>query len=180
MKKLSLFLSLCLLWSGVAALPVRAADSKSRMIAAAMLGDAEAGRAAEGADTPSFDELYLLSKALFAVTGSRTYTEEWRLCIGEVILNRVASPEFPDTLQEVIYADERYCGKADGYFEALRPDAVCAEIAWRLLCGERIMDDGRVVYQDEHFYDGGVCKSLYDYRAGGIFFCYTTKPQLYR
>lgn len=180
MKKLSLFLSLCLLWSGVAAFPVRAVDSKSRMIAAAILGDEEAGRAAEEAGTPAFDDLYLLSKAIFAVTGSRTYTEEWRLCVGEVILNRVASPEFPDTLQEVIYADERYCGKVEGYFEALRPDAVCADIAWRLLEGERIMDDERVVYQDEHFYDGGVCKSLYDYRAGGIFFCYTTKPELYR
>lgn len=180
MKKLSLFLSLCLLWSGFAALPVRATDTKSRMIAAAILGDEEAGRAAEEEGSVSFAELYLLSRALFAVTGSRTYTEEWRLCIGEVILNRVASPEFPDTLEAVIYADERYCGKVPGYFEALRPDAVCAEIAWRLLEGERVMDDGRVVYQDEHFYDGGVCKSLYDYRAGGIFFCYTTKPELYR
>ena len=180
MKKLSLFLSLCLLWSGLATLSVGAVDSKSRMIAAAMLGDEDAGCAAETEGGPAFEELYLLSKAIFAVTGSRTYTEEWRLCIGEVILNRVASPEFPDTLREVIYADERYCGKAEGYFEALRPDSVCADIAWRLLCGERIMDDVRVVYQDEHFYDGGVCKSLYDYRAGGMFFCYTTNPQLYR
>ena len=180
MKKLSLFLSLCLLWSGVTTLPARAIDSKSRMVAAAVLGDVEAGQAAEESGGPSFNDLYLLSKALFAVTGSRTYTEEWRLCIGEVILNRVASPEFPDTLEEVIRADERYCGKVEGYFEALQPDAVCAEIAWRLLCGERVMDDARVVYQDEHFYDGGVCKSLYDYRAGGIFFCYTTNPKLYR
>ena len=180
MKKLSLFLCLCLLWSGFAALPVQALDTKSRMIAAAILGDEEAGRAAQEEGGIAFDELCLLSKALFAVTGSRTYTEEWRLCIGEVILNRVASPEFPDTLEEVICADERYCGKVEGYFEALQPDAVCAEIAWRLLSGERVMGDARVVYQDEHFYDGGVCKSLYDYRAGGIFFCYTTKPELYR
>lgn len=180
MKKLSFFLSLCLLWSGLAVLPVRAADAKSRMIAAAVLGDGEAGRAAGEGEAIDFDELLLLSKAIFAVTGSRSYTEEWRLCIGEVILNRVASPEFPDTLREVIYADEHYCGKVEGYFEALRPDAVCAEIAWRLLSGERVMGDARVVYQDEHFYDGGVCKSLYDYRAGGIFFCYTTKPELYR
>lgn len=179
MKKLSFFLSLCLLWSGFATLPVHAADSKTRMIAAAVRGDTEAGTAAEAGSGVRFEDLWLLSRALYAVTGNRTFAEEWRLCVGEVILNRVASPEFPDTLAEVIYADERYCGKVEGYFEALRPDALCAEIAWRLLEGERCMDDRRVVYQDEHFYDGGVCKALYDYRAGDIFFCYTTHPELY-
>ncbi len=162
-----------------------------RMEAAAVTGDGAEGRAAEAARNAaldargeaggrvSWDELYLLAKGIYAVTGNRTFTEEWRLCVGEVILNRVASPEFPATLDEVLRTDTRYSGTVPGYFNALRPDGVCVDIAWRLLRGERVMDDPRVVYQDCHYYDGGVCKSLYDYRVGGIFFCYTTHPELY-
>ena len=125
------------------------------------------------------EERELLAKAIYACTGIVSFCSEWRLCIGEVLLNRVASPEFPDTLEEVIYADERYCGKVEGYFAAITPDYRAYAAADRLLAGERVLNDKRVVWQDEHIYDGGVCKSLYDYRWGTIRFCYTTKPELY-
>ena len=125
------------------------------------------------------EERELLAKAIYACTGIVSFCDEWRLCIGEVLLNRVASPEFPDTLEEVIYADERYCGKVEGYLAAITPDRRAYAAADRLLSGERVLNDPRVVYQDEHIYDGGVCKSLYDYRWGTIRFCYSTKMELY-
>ncbi len=125
------------------------------------------------------EERELLAKAIYACTGQVSFCEEWRLCIGEVLLNRVASPEFPDTLREVIEADSRYYGKAEGYFDAIDPDWRAYDAADRLLAGERVLNDARVVWQDEHIYDGGVCKSLYDYRWGTIRFCYSTKPELY-
>ena len=127
------------------------------------------------AQEPEDEERELLAKAIYACTGIVSFCDEWRLCIGEVLLNRVASPEFPDSLEEVIYADERYCGKVEGYFAAITPDYRAYAAADRLLAGERVLNDKRVVWQDEHIYDGGVCKSLYDYRWGTIRFCYSTK-----
>ena len=123
------------------------------------------------AQEPEDEERELLAKAIYACTGIVSFCDEWRLCIGEVLLNRVASPEFPDSLEEVIYADERYCGKVEGYFAAITPDKRAYAAADRLLAGERVMNDPRVLWQDEHL-DGGVCKSLYDYRWGTIRFCY--------
>lgn len=162
----------------VAVLPVKAANENTGiMIEAAMNGDREAGTAAEG--TVKWDDLFLLSRALFCITGYRTFEDELRLCMGEVILNRVSSPEFPDTLAEVIAADTAYCGVVPGYFEALRPDRSCAECAYRLLSGERVMDDPLVVWQNCHYYDGGVVKSLYDYRVGAVHFCRSANPGLY-
>ena len=131
------------------------------------------------AEEPEDGERELLAKAIYACTGIVSFCSEWRLCIGEMLLNRVASPEFPDTLEEVIYADERYCGKVEGYFAALTPDRRAYAAADALLAGERVLNDSRVVWQDEHIYDGGVCKSLYDYRWGTIRFCYSTEKELY-
>lgn len=148
------------------------------MIECVLALDEEGGRAAEG--EVKWDELCLLSRALFALTGNRSFEDEWRLCLGEVILNRVASPEFPDTLAEVIAADSAYCGVVPGYFEAIRPERSCAECAYRLLAGERVMDDPLVVWQNCHYYDGGVAKAMYDYRAGALYFCRSARKELYR
>lgn len=192
MKNTLLLLFCCLLLTVLTPSARAAGEEYIRcMEEAAVAGDAQAGAQAEaersawlaqsGSDEPEvkWEELYLLSKAIYAVTGTRTFSEEWRLCVGEVILNRLASPEFPDTLAGVIGQDPLYSGRVPRYFAALRPDKVCADIAFRLLSGERVMDDASVVYQDSHIYDGGVCKSLYDYRVGSIFFCYSTQPELY-
>jgi len=182
MKKAGMIVFCCLLL-GLWAPTSRAAgagEAREAMIAAAVAGDEEAGAAAGAESSVDWEELFLLSRALYARTGNRTYEECWRLCIGEVILNRVASPEFPDTLEGVIRGDAAYSGKVSGYFDALRPDRSCAEIAWRLLEGERYMDDATVVYEGSRRQGGGVCLSLYDYRGGDIYFCYTASPALYR
>lgn len=162
------------------ALPVRAETGDEEAFLESIVAmDSAAG--AESAERLGVDweDTLLLAKGIYACTGNRTFTDEWRLCVGEVILNRVASPEFPDTLEEVLGADERYSGSVPGYFAAIRPDLKAAGIALRLMEGERVMDEPRVVYQDCHYYDGGVYKSLYDYRVGGIYFCLTTRPELY-
>lgn len=136
-------------------------------------------RAKEAEEAEEKEQRELLAKAIYACTGQVSFCREWRMCIGELLLNRVASPEFPDTLKEVIYADERYCGKVEGYLAAITPDQRAYAAADRLLAGERVLKDKRVVWQDCHIYDGGVCKSYYDYRWGTIYFCYSAKPELY-
>ena len=59
-------------------------------------------RAQEQQEQDVQEERELLAKAIYACTGQVSFCREWRLCIGELLLNRVASPEFPDTLEEVL------------------------------------------------------------------------------
>ena len=168
-----------MIFAAMLTLGAAAAEEDKALIASLTEMDEESGAAAAQAAGVDWHDTLLLSKAIYACTGNRTFTDEWRLCVGEVVLNRVESPEFPDTLEEVLRSDERYSGLVPGYLDAVRPDKKAAEIAVRLMKGERVMEEKKVVWQDCHYYDGGVYKSLYDYRVGGIFFCLTTHPELY-
>ena len=90
-------------------------DYLGMMIQAAQQGDVEAGRQAQELwelslaenkreETPmSFDQLYLLSRLIHFKYGHYRYSNELRMCAGEVILNRMASAEYPDTMEEVIF-----------------------------------------------------------------------------
>ena len=82
-------------------------DYLSIMLHAAEVGDIEAGRAAAicrneqidieltGETKLDFDELFLLAKIICAEAGSPQLSDDWRMCVGEGVLNRVASPEHP-------------------------------------------------------------------------------------
>ena len=90
------------------------------MLHAAEVGDIEAGRAAAicrneqidieltGETKLDFDELFLLAKIICAEAGSPQLSDDWRMCVGEVVLNRVASPEFPDSIHDVVYEPGQY------------------------------------------------------------------------
>ena len=76
-------------------------DWLALLLDAAVAGDREAGLAAaagwnadESRVQLDYDELFLLSKLITWEAGSSWLTEELRLGVGEVALNRVASPEF--------------------------------------------------------------------------------------
>lgn len=95
-------------------------DYLSIMLHAAEVGDIEAGRAAAicrneqidieltGETKLDFDELFLLAKIICAEAGSPQLSDDWRMCVGEVVLNRVASPEFPDSIHDVVYEPGQY------------------------------------------------------------------------
>lgn len=161
------------------------------MVRAALAGDIEAGRAAEicrnesidlsGEDKVkiSFEDLFLLSKIITVEAGSEWLGDEWRMCVGEVVMNRVASPEFPDTVREVIYQPGQY--EDPGSFEfdyMLDPTEEAVYVALRLLQGERIMDPW-VVYQANFKQGGGVYAQYYDSVLGYTYFCSSTNPELY-
>ena len=98
--------------------------------------------------------------------------------MGEVVLNRVASPEFPDTLEEVVFQPGQYSAADRDWFEVLIPYRSCLEAALRLLGGERVLNDGRVVFQSGGR-QGGVALKLTDDVYGSTYFCYTNHPELY-
>lgn len=159
------------------------------LLAAAASGDVKAGREAEEsrnaairsqsirAEEVSFDDLYLLARVIFSEAGSYWLNEEFRLCVGEVVLNRVASPEFPDTIHDVVYQKGQYSVVNSPGFDALAPGEDCVDIALRLLRGERRMVPS-VVYQSD--YVQGELFSLYnDMRLGTTYFCVSENIELY-
>jgi len=165
-------------------------DYMLEMIWAAVKGDYETGLTAEEArdekirmmsldyQAVDFEEMYLLAKIMYAEAGSNWLSDEWKMCVGEVVLNRVASPEFPDTIRDVLEQPGQYYGKNSRYFEAIRPDERCVKLALRLLEGERQMDSS-VVFQANFRQGSGVHTSFYDKYLGWSYFCFSSKPELY-
>ncbi len=167
------------------------ADYLAAMITAAQNGDMEAGYAAEtarrekieqlGTDDAdiSFEDLYLLSKIIYAEAGSEWLSDEWKMCVGEVVLNRVASSEFPDTIPDVLFQSGQYYSRSSTYFANLKPSERCVYIALDLLMGERYMNDNSVVFQANFKQGSGVCEHFYDRYLGSTYFCYSSRPWLY-
>ena len=125
----------------------------------------------------SYDELLLLARLIDAETGESAYGEEYRLCVGEVALNRVASPEFPDTLEAVVFQQGQYPCAQEPEFADLRPSRACAEAALSLLLGERRLAP-QVVYQSSRQI-GPAFVRFYDRRLGYTYFCESVYPELY-
>lgn len=195
MKRIAVFLlcaAACLALAGRA----RAAfdpgvDYMALMQEAAVRGDRAAGLEAEarrnekidrlglGYEKVGWDELYILAKVICAEGGGSGSTDEWKLCVGEVVLNRVASPEFPDTIWDVCMQPGRYGWVLTAQYDALYPDRHSAELALRLLEGERVLADPAVVFQSERVQGSGICRALYDDRLGWTYFCYSFYPELY-
>ena len=125
-----------------------------------------------------FNDLFLVSKIMTAEAGSYWLSDEWKMAVGEVLLNRVASPEFPNTVEECIHQPGQYYPKNSSYFKKLLPWERETRLAWRLLEGERHLESS-VVFQANFIQGGGTFKSFYDKYLGWTYFCYSTKPELY-
>lgn len=163
----------------------------NEMTEAAAEGDVEAGRSAEekrnavidaSAAEPdpgkiSFDDLYLLSKVICYEAGSDWLTDEFRICVGEVIMNRVASPEYPDSIHDVIYQKGQYACVNSSRFAGLVPTKECIDAALRLLCGERRMVPS-VVFQSNDL-QGEPFTMYTDRRLGTTYFCLSENQELY-
>lgn len=163
----------------------------ARMLEACCAGDYAAGSAAAakraekieamGLSYPQvdFEELWLLAKIIYAEAGSVWLPTDWKMSVGEVVLNRVASPEFPDTVREVLEQPGQYYGKDNRYFDGLLPSMDCARAALRLLEGERVLGDASVVFQANFPQGGGVFRELQDQWLGSTYLCYSMRPELY-
>ncbi len=140
--------------------------------------DRNAALAAGGAGVPvSFDDLYLLARVIDAMAGSDWLQDDFRMCVGEVVLNRVASPEFPNTIRDVLYQRGQYTVVNTARFASLIPRRECVENALRLLQGERHMVPA-VVYQSDAL-QGELFTMYPDRRLGSTYFCLSTHLELY-
>ena len=103
------------------------------------------GAAAEG---PAWTEedLYWLSRVISAESRGESF--QGQLAVGSVVMNRVASPEFPNTIREVVF------DRKDGVqFEPVSngtvykaPTAQAMEAARRVLAGENVIGDALYFY----------------------------------
>ena len=156
---------------------------------AAVAGDTQAGREAEqyrneiidqngsGEVKISFDDLYLLAKLICAEAGSDWLSDDFRLCVGEVVLNRVDSPEFADSISAGVSQKGQYASAGTAAFASLVPSQACVDVALRLMQGERKMAPS-VVFQSDH--EQGEIFSMYtDRRLGTTFFCVSPNQELY-
>jgi len=87
------------------------------------------------------DQLYWLSRIISAESQGECW--EGKIAVGNVVLNRVASPDFPDTIYGVIF-DDRWGGQ----FEPVRngtvfqePTAESVRAAQACLAGENVAGD---------------------------------------
>ena len=190
MKKLLfslILLPLLLLFGSCVPVAKPEPDYREMVIRAATEGEAEAGREARDfwaaelsfqrspLPCPDFDELLLLARLIQIEAGDSRLPEAWRLCVGEVALNRVASPEFPDTLAEVLRQEVSCTGAFDS---ALCPSRVCVLTALRLLQGERYLEP-TVVFLSPCRLGGGVYATLCDPLRGRRYLCRSEHPERY-
>lgn len=77
-------------------------------------------------------DLYLLAKCIYAEARGEEYIG--KVAVGAVILNRVASPDFPNTIYGVIYQPWAFTAVHDGQIN-LEPDGACYQAATDALNG---------------------------------------------
>lgn len=127
-----------------------------------------------------FDEVLLLSKVIQHEAGSNWLPIDWKMKVGEVLLNRVDSPEFPNTLYECVYAKGQYSGSVNNVYDSLTPSTESVIAAIKLLNGERILDEKSVVFQSNRPQGGKVYEVLSDSILGNTYLCCSYNIELYK
>ncbi len=130
-------------------------------------------------DNITFDNLLLLAKIVHAEAGSDWLTEEHRQLVASVVINRVNSPEFPNTIHNVIYQRGQYAPAGTKYFNNLKPSRKCVFSALKVLASGSVAPSN-VVFQANFKQGSGVYKSIYDRRLGTTYFCYSSNRNLYK
>lgn len=121
--------------------------------------------------TYSDDDLYCLAAVIYAEAGADYLSDELRMAVGNVVLNRVASDYYPDSIRKVIEQPKQYGWLSrDGiaFPEDAPENAVnrAYDCAKRLLEGERPLSEN-VLFQAEFIQGDGVYKII-----DRVYFCY--------
>ncbi len=153
-------------------------DYLKMMAEAARLGSVELGHDIEKLrgkvpgekNYVSFDELYLLSRYITKAFENPRYSFQLRFYTGEVVLNRMASPDYPDSMESVILQD--------GMFPEVSRKDICAcisptrtsiDIALRLLLGERAMEPEVVIIAKQP--ENEIYATFCDKLLGNFYLC---------
>ena len=89
-------------------------------------GGSSSGSSSGGAGGYSSSDVYLLAKVIHAEARGETYTG--KVAVGAVVLNRVKSSSFPNTISGVVYQPYAFTAVADGQIN-LSPDSTSMKAA---------------------------------------------------
>lgn len=117
-----------------------------------------------GSDNDDIDfqdeDLELLAHIIECEAGADYIPDEEQLLVGSVVLNRVKSSSFPNTIREVIYAPNQYAPTFDGRWETNPPRERAYRNAKYLMENGSIAPDN-VLYQATSILGTGIYKSIY-------------------
>lgn len=127
-------------------------------------------------ECPSYseDDLFCLAAAIYNEAGGNACTDEHRIAVGNVVINRVNDTRFPDSIRDVLEQQGQYSGMEGGvrFAERSKYDAEqeavqrAYDVAQRVLEGEMICPEN-VVWQSEGTQGTGTWKKI-----GNTYFCY--------
>jgi len=123
--------------------------------------------------TYTAEELEMLALVIYQEAGADWCSDDTRLMVGTVVMNRIADPRFPDTMYDVVteeraYGELHWTGivwpaRASHQTEAHAVERAYA-IAERILLGERSLPED-VIFQSEYIMGEIVAYS------DGMYFC---------
>lgn len=126
-----------------------------------------------------FYDLFLVSKIIYNEAGSNWLSQDWKMKVGEVLLNRVDSPEFPNTVEDCVYQKGQYSGSGSTRFKKMLPNEGSAQAALRLMKGERVINDPAVVFQSNFRGASRLYEKMHDSVLGNTYLCYSYHMELY-
>jgi N-acetylmuramoyl-L-alanine amidase len=116
----------------------------------------------------SEDDLYELSHIINAEAGDAACSDELRIAVGSVVLNRVASDLFPDSIYAVIHQEGQYRPTWDGGF-LKEPSEASVEVA-KMLLEEGSQLPGDCLYQ-ANFVQGSAVYEQFNTIYGPTYIC---------
>ncbi len=91
------------------------------------------------AERDKYESLYLLAKLVTAEAGDEPL--KGQIAVGDVVMNRVSSELFPDTIHDVIYAQGQFTPAMNGDLDKIKPGNTAILAASLAFNGERVVKD---------------------------------------
>ena len=86
-------------------------------------------------------KVYMLAHLIGGEAGADWCTDELQLAVGSVVLNRIASDRFPNTMEEVIFQDGQYSVTWNGAYYNEPTERTVANAKYLLINGPTIPED---------------------------------------
>lgn len=115
------------------------------------------------------NDLYILSHIINAEAGDNNCSHELRIAVGSVVLNRVADPDFPDTIHDVVFDEGQYAPTWDGSYEKIPSEDSIETAKFLLENGSQI--PANCVYQ-ANFEQGSGTWEPFETVYGITYICY--------
>lgn len=108
------------------------------------------------------EESYLLAKV--AMTEAESESVKGKELVIMVVLNRVASDEFPDTIKEVIFQKNQFKSVSNGRWNKVEPDADCWAAVEAVMQAKYDYSEGALYFES--------CKNSDDWHSKNLEFLY--------